>query len=78
MKGDWIKANDLLMNLKTFNHYTNVREVKDLLTENIKVTSLKCYLIFYTYEFESFNFIELCKKFSLEDSHTRKIINNVN
>ena len=78
MKGDWIKANDLLMNLKTFNHYTNVKEVKELLTENIKITSLKCYLIYYSYEFQSFNFTELCKKFNLEENLTRKIINNVN
>lgn len=77
MKGNWKVGNDLLMTLKIFNHYTNVREIKELLTQSVKLTALKCYLVFYSFEFESFNFNSLCKKFSLEENLSRKIINNV-
>jgi len=77
MKGNWQRSNDLLTSLKTFNQYTNVNEIKEQLSENVKLTSLKCYLIYYGNEFDSFNFSSLCKKFNLEESQTRKIINNV-
>jgi len=65
------------MSLKFYNHYKNAKEIKELVNEKIKEISLKCFLIYYSYEFDSLSVEYLCQKFNLTENKIRKIVNNV-
>src|SRR5690349_14232514 len=77
MKGDWKKCNDLIMTLRIYNNYKSNTHIKQKLTENIKETGLKCYLIFYKNEYKSLNLSALANRFNLDENNVKRIINKM-
>lgn len=76
-KGDWKKCSDLVMSLKIYNHHKNSKEIKAILNDYIKETSLKCYLIFYSNQFNSISLDSLTKRFLIDEPTARRIINGM-
>lgn len=75
--GLWKKASDLILGVKLFNHHSNIEEIREIIVRYIKTTSLKCYLINYSNEYNSFDFKNLCTKFDLDEALAKRIVNTV-
>jgi len=76
-KGDWKKCSDMIMSLKIYNYHKTREEIKKTVSQNIKETSLKCYLIVYSNQFTSLSLDNICLKFQLEKSLVRRLISSM-
>ena len=74
MKGDWKKC---IEDLKQLNLIKKYNYLQDKLFELIKRTALKCYLIFYMSEFQSFELNKLSKRFEIDAKEVKNIINDM-
>ena len=74
MKGDWKKCVEVIKNLNIIKKYSTLQ---DKLFELIKRTALKCFIMFYMSEYESFEFNNLCKRFEIKDYEVKNIINDM-
>lgn len=77
IKGDWKKCSDLLSTLRIYNHHKSREEIKIHLNNSIKETALKCFLIFYSNQYNSFSLSNLNRKFNIEINQIRKIVNRM-
>ena len=77
MKGEWETCSEKICNLKIFNHHKNSRDIKNLISEKIKESSLKCYLFIYSAQFKTISIKNLSDRFNLGDEKIYKIINKV-
>jgi hypothetical protein len=76
-KGDWKKSVDFLLSLKIFNHHKNAEDIRKALTDKVKETCLKCYLILYSSQFTSLAADNLAKKFEISESCVFGIVNSM-
>lgn len=74
MKGNWKKCLEEIKKLNLIKKYNNLQ---DRLFELIKRTALKCHLIFYMGEYESFDLEQLSKRFEIQKNETKNIINDM-
>ena len=74
MKGDWKKC---IEEIKKLNLIKKYNYLQDKLFELIKRTALKCYLIFYMSEFQSFELNKLSKRFEIDAKEVKNIINDM-
>ena len=74
MKGDWKKCIEEIKNLNLIKKYSNLQ---DKLFELIKITALKCYIIFYMNEYQSFELNKLSKRFEIDEKEVKNIINDM-
>ena len=74
MKGDWKKCIEEIKKLNLFKKYNYLQ---DKLFELIKRTALKCYIIFYMSEFQSFELNKLSKRFEIDSKEVKSIINDM-
>ena len=74
MKGDWKKC---IEEIKKLNLIKKYNYLQDKLFELIKRTSLKCYIIFYMSEFQSFELNKLSRRFEIEAKEVKNIINDM-
>ena len=74
MKGDWKKCVEVIKDLNIIKKYNTLQ---DKLFELIKRTALKCFIIFYMSEYESFEFNNLCQRFQIKDYEVKNIINDM-
>ena len=74
MKGDWKKCIEEIKKLNLFKKYNYLQ---DKLFELIKRTALKCYIIFYMSEFQSFELNKLSKRFEIDSQEVKNIINDM-
>ena len=74
IKGDWKKCVEVIKNLNIIKKYNTLQ---DKLFELIKKTALKCFILFYMSEYESFEFNTLCKRFEIKDYEVKNIINDM-
>ena len=77
MKGDWEKCSEMICSMKIFNYHKNAKEIKGFISEKIKESALKCYLLFYAAQFKSICLKNICDRFALSEDKVRKIINKV-
>ena len=77
MKGDYVKCLEMLGNLKVYNIHKTISDIKATITNKVKQTSLKCFLILYSNEANSFSLDYLHRKFNLEKKTITSIINNM-
>jgi len=76
-KGDWKKCSELISSLRCYNHYKDNKDIKNIILTKIKITALKCYLIFYSGDIKSISLKNLCRKFEIDDKNIRVIINTM-
>ena len=74
MKGDWKKCIQEIKKLNLIKKYSHLQEK---LFELIKRTALKCYIIFYMTEYQSFELIKLSKRFEIDANEVKNIINDM-
>ena len=74
MKGDWKKCVEVIKDLNIIKKYNTLQ---DKLFELIKRTALKCFIIFYMSEYDSFEFNNLCQRFQIKDYEVKNIINDM-
>ena len=74
MKGDWKKCVQDIKNLNLIKRY-NI--LQDKLVELIKKTALKCFIIFYMDEYESFELNKLKERFDMKETEVKNIINDM-
>jgi translation initiation factor 3 subunit C len=74
MKGDWKKCVEEVKKLNLIKKYNYLQ---DKLFELIKRTALKCYIIFYMNEFQSFELNKLSKRFEIDANEVKNIINDM-
>ena len=74
MKGDWKKCTQEIKNLNLIKKY-NI--LQDKLFELIKRTALKCFILFYMNEYESFESGKLSKRFEIKEYEVKNIINDM-
>ena len=74
MKGDWKKCIQEIKNLNLIKKY-NI--LQDKLFELIKKTALKCFIIFYMDEYDSFESEKLSKRFEIKEYEVKNIINDM-
>ena len=74
MKGDWKKVVSEIKNLNLIKKY-NI--LQDKLFELIKRTALKCFIIFYMGEYESFELNKLKERFDIKENEIKNIINDM-
>jgi len=74
MKGDWKKCIQEIKKLNLIKKYSHLQEK---LFELIKRTALKCYIIFYMTEYQSFELIKLSKRFEIDSNEVKNIINDM-
>jgi len=77
IKGDWEKCCEMICNMKIYNSYKNQNEIKGLISERIKESSLKCYLFFYTEQFSNISMEAIKTKFKLDEQSIKRIINKM-
>lgn len=77
LKGDWKKCLSEINQVKVFTKLKNYNEIKQMIEENVKITALKCYLIFYIKEYKAFDINGLAKRFEIEKGKIKKIINDM-
>ena len=76
-KGDWKKCFELISSLRCYNNYKDNKDIKNIILTKIKITALKCYLIFYSGDIKSISLKNLCRKFEIDDKNIRAIINTM-
>jgi hypothetical protein len=76
-KGDWKRCSELILSLKCYNHYKNHKDIKNIISINIKNTALKSYLIFYSGDIKNISLKNLCRRFELSEKEVRNHINNM-
>ena len=76
-KGDWKKCSELISSLRCYNNYKDNKDIKNIILTKIKITALKCYLIFYSGDIKSISLKNLCRKFEIDDKNIRVIINTM-
>ena len=74
MKGDWKKCVEEVKKLNLIKKYNYLQ---DKLFELIKRTALKCYIIFYMNEFQSFELNKLSRRFEIDANEVKNIINDM-
>ena len=74
MKGDWKRC---IEEIKKLNLMKKYNYLQDNLFELIKRTALKCYIIFYMSEYQSFELNKLSKRFEISANEVRNIINDM-
>ena len=74
MKGNWKKC---IEDLKTLNLIKKYNYLQDKLFELIKRTALKCFIIFYMTEYQSFELNRLSKRFEISENEIKNIINDM-
>ena len=74
MKGDWKKC---IEEIKKLNLIKKYNYLQDKLFELIKRTSLKCYIIFYMSDFQSFELNKLSRRFEIEAKEVKNILNDM-
>ena len=74
MKGDWKKCTQEIKNLNLIKKY-NI--LQDKLFELIKRTALKCFILFYMNEYESFDSGKLSKRYEIKEYEVKIIINDM-
>ncbi len=74
MKGDWKRCIEEIKKLNLIKKYSDLQEK---LFELIKRTALKCYIIFYMNEYQSFELNKLSKRFDIDKNEVKNIINDM-
>ena len=74
MRGDWRKC---IEEIKKLNLIKKYNYLQDNLFELIKRTALKCYIIFYMTEYQSFELNKLSKRFEISPNEVKNIINDM-
>jgi len=74
MKGDWKRCIQEIKKLNLIKKYSYLQEN---LFELIKRTALKCYIIFYMTEYQSFELDKLSKRFEIDANEVKNIINDM-
>ena len=74
MKGNWKKCIEQIKKLNLIKKYSDLQEK---LFDLIKRTALKCYIIFYMNEFQSFELNKLSKRFDIDKNEVKNIINDM-
>ena len=74
MRGDWKKC---VEEIKQLNLIKKFSFLQNKLFQLIKQTALKCYVIFYMKEFESFELGKLSKRFEIDEKEVKKMINDM-
>ena len=74
MRGDWRKC---IEEIKKLNLIKKYNYLQDNLFELIKRTALKCYIIFYMTEYQSFELNKLSKRFEISQNEVKNIINDM-
>jgi len=74
MKGDWKKCVEEVKKLNLIKKYNYLQ---DKLFELIKRAALKCYIIFYMNEFQSFELNKLSRRFEIDANEVKNIINDM-
>ena len=74
MKGDWKRCIQEIKKLNLIKKYSNLQ---DKLFELIKRTALKCHIIFYMTEYQSFELNQLSKRFEIDGNEVKNIINDM-
>ena len=74
MKGDWKKCIQEIKNLNLIKKYNTLQ---DKLFELIKRTALKCFIIFYMNEYDSYESGKLSKRFEIKEYEVKNIINDM-
>ena len=74
MRGDWKRCIQEIKKLNLIKKYSNLQEK---LFELIKRVALKCYILFYMTEYQSFELGKLAKRFEIEVNEVKNIINDM-
>ena len=74
MKGDWKKCIEEIKKLNLIKKYNYLQEK---LFELIKRTALKCYIMFYMTEYQSFELNKLSERFEINSIELKNIINDM-
>ena len=74
MRGDWKRCIQEIKKLNLIKKYSNLQEK---LFELIKRVALKCYILFYMTEYQSFALDKLAKRFEIEVNEVKNIINDM-
>ena len=74
MKGDWKKCVGEIKKLNLIKKYNYLQEK---LFELIKRTALKCYIMFYMTEYQSFELNKLSERFEINSIEVKNIINDM-
>ncbi|KRX04997.1 hypothetical protein PPERSA_06631 [Pseudocohnilembus persalinus] len=81
MRGTWEEANQYISRLNIWSKIHNGEQAKNILFENAKECSYKCYLLYYKSFFQSLSLNQLSKQFNLPINRiktiTSKFINNL-
>ncbi|XP_011403348.1 PREDICTED: eukaryotic translation initiation factor 3 subunit C-like [Amphimedon queenslandica] len=76
-KGNWIQARDYLLNIKAWNLFTNVEEVKAMLTSKIQEETLRTYIFTYGSVYDSLSLHRLSEMFELPLATVHSIISRM-
>jgi translation initiation factor 3 subunit C len=80
MKGDWKKCSDLLNSLKVWDLVAGDNageEIKSMLTEEIKQTGLRTYLLAFSSQYDSLSHDQLCEMFQMGKNEIHSLISKM-
>ena len=77
MKGDWKQCVEEINQVSVFQKMKNYNDIKNMLAGQIKSTALKCYIIFYMKEYNSFDLNVVESRFDIGKDKIKKIINDM-
>jgi translation initiation factor 3 subunit C len=80
MKGDWKKCNDLLCSLEVWNLIAGdnaAEEIKTMLSDKIKQTGLRTYLLAFSSQYDSLSLTQLCEMFDMGKNEVHSVVSKM-
>ena len=80
MKGDWKKCNDLLCSLEVWNLVAgknSAEDIKVMLSEKVKQTGLRTYLLAFSSQYDSLSLTQLCEMFDMGKNEVHSVISKM-
>ncbi|KAL7537813.1 hypothetical protein ACHAXR_008109, partial [Thalassiosira sp. AJA248-18] len=80
MKGDWKRCSALLDSLEVWSLVAGegaAEEIKTMLTENIKQTGLRTYLLAFSSQYDSLSHGQLCDMFEMEKNEVHSVVSKM-
>lgn len=80
MKGDWKKCNDLLCSLEVWNLVAgknSAEDIKVMLSEKVKQTGLRTYLLAFSSQYDSLSLTQLCEMFDMGKNEVHSVVSKM-
>jgi translation initiation factor 3 subunit C len=79
MKGDWKKCNDLICSLEVWDLMAGnaAEDIKTMLSDKVKQTGLRTYLLAFSSQYESLSLTQLCEMFDMTKPEVHSVVSKM-